>query len=104
MVMPLDAWCKCQPMERVDFGVLTTLTDVVRVQEAHRKLNLVVFGCIVQWPLQIGQFNMPMQQPTKPPMPPNRSWALKQSPTVLSERRALMDIGEGTNAQVQLSM
>ena len=40
----------------------------------------------------------------KPPMPPNRSWALKQLPTVLSERRALMDIVEGTDAEVQSSM
>ena len=60
MIMPLDAWCKCQPMERVDFGVLTTSTDVVRVQEPLK----VVFVCIVQWPPQIGQFqvNIPRMQ------------------------------------------
>ena len=40
-------------MKRVHFGVLTTLTDVVRVQEALK----FVFVCIVQWPPQlIGKF------------------------------------------------
>ena len=65
MIMPLDE-CECLvqvPMERVHFGVLRTLMEVVRVQEAERKLYQLCLYVLYHPSATVGQFTRP-QYPT----------------------------------------